>query len=200
MFSPSEVFTYWTGGGVVTPATSPRTPAPAPRTPSRRTHRGPRTRSPCRCTARAPCRLSISRRRPPSPQSATLRSPRAEQVSLLFNGLSGIQPNSHEQWFCLGLVTFGEGTLEGNSAVNALCHRPEGRHEPVAHRLDLGAAVVFEDVPGDRFVLAQHVPATFVAEAGHHFGVPNEVGEEHGAEGRCRCRRRLGLYCPITHQ
>ena len=41
----------------------------------------------------------------------------------------------------------------------------------------------FEDFAGDAFVLAEDGAARFVAEAGHHFGVADEVGEEDGAEG-----------------
>jgi hypothetical protein len=36
--------------------------------------------------------------------------------------------------------------------------------------------VLLEDFPGDRFVLSEDDAACFVAEAGHHLDVPDEVG------------------------
>ena len=65
----------------------------------------------------------------------------------------------------------------------AFVTRAERGHEAVAHRLDLGAAVLLQDFAGDALVLAEDRAAALVAEAGHHLRVPDEVGEEHGAEG-----------------
>jgi len=63
-------------------------------------------------------------------------------------------------------------------------HVPERSHEPVAHHLDLGDAVLLQHAEGDALVLAEDSAPSLVAEAGHHLGVADEVGEEDSAESR----------------
>src|SRR2546422_6724358 len=80
-------------------------------------------------------------------------------------------------------VPFLERPLQRDGALHRPRHRPERCHEPVTHRLHFRAAVLLEDVAGDRLVLAEDGAAALVAEAGHHLGVSDEVCPEDGAEG-----------------
>ena len=75
----------------------------------------------------------------------------------------------------------GKCALEGDGALDGFGDGAEGGHEAVAHRLDFGAAVCFQDFAGDALVLTEDVAAALVAEAGHHLGVADEVGEERCA-------------------
>src|SRR5574341_2679 len=73
--------------------------------------------------------------------------------------------------------------LQGDSALDSPGDRSEGGHEPVPHRLHLGAAMRLQHLARNELVLAEHRPPALVAKAGHHLGVPDKVGEEHRAEG-----------------
>ncbi len=64
----------------------------------------------------------------------------------------------------------------------ALVTDAERRHEAVAHRLNLGAAVCLQRLTGDALVFAENVAALCVAEAGHHLSVADEIGEENCAQ------------------
>jgi hypothetical protein len=89
-------------------------------------------------------------------------------------------------------LTLGEGLLQSDGALDS-GHRPERGHEPVAHSLDLVAAVGLEDVARDRLVRTEHVAASGVAEAVHHRGVVHHVGEEDRADARAVVRVLVGL-------
>ena len=91
----------------------------------------------------------------------------------------------------------GEGALEGDGALEGGGDAAEGGHEAVAHGLHFGAAVRLQGLAGDALVLAEDVAALGVAEALHHLGVADDVGEEDGAEG-CRTRCGRGVRrCPV---
>ena len=64
-----------------------------------------------------------------------------------------------------------------------------GGHEAVAHRLDLGAAVCAQRRCADALVLAHDLAAAFPSPSRrHHRRMPNEVGEQDGAEDAGRRR------------
>ena len=95
-------------------------------------------------------------------------------------GSPALRPTRTRQRLALAL---GEGALQGDGALDGFGDAAERGHEAVAHRLDLGAAVRLQHFARDPLVLAEDGAAAFVAEAGHHLGVADEVGEEDGAEG-----------------
>ena len=59
--------------------------------------------------------------------------------------------------------------------------------------LTSGAAVLLEDVARYALMLAEDGAAALVAEAGHHLGVADKVGEEDGDEARASKRLRSYL-------
>src|SRR2546422_7047823 len=90
-------------------------------------------------------------------------------------------------------LALGEGPLEGYGAFDGFGDGAEGGHEPVAHRLHFGAAVRLQHLPRDALVLAEDGAAAVVAEARHHRGMADEVGEENGDEARASRRLRRDL-------
>src|SRR3972149_2409434 len=132
-------------------ATAPRTPPPAPRTPS-----PPTPQQKPLPAAQPPSR--IRHQDPPPPRLR--RDPRrqdyrrSEEVAIFFDRLAGVEADADVQRLSLAL---GEGPLEGDGAFDGLRHRPERRHEAVAHRFHLGAAVRLQHLSGDDLVLAEDV-------------------------------------------
>src|SRR3990172_811364 len=72
--------------------------------------------------------------------------------------------------------------LDGDGALQRPRRRAERRHEAVAHRLHLEAAVCGERLADDALVLAQHLPRPGVAEALGEDGGAFDVREQNGAE------------------
>ena len=93
---------------------------------------------------------------------------------------AGVEADADVEGFGHVVVAFVEGPLQGHCAFNGPGDAGERGHEAVPHRLDLGAAVRFQDVARDALVLAEDRTALLVAEAAHHLGVANDVREEDG--------------------
>src|SRR3990170_730987 len=107
---------------------------------------------------------------------------RPEQISLLLDGLTGVEADADAERLGRRLVTRGERSLKGGCALQGARCGAEGGHEAVAHRLDLGAAVGRQGLAGQALVLAHQFAGAGVAEALSEGGGALDVGKQDGVD------------------
>ena len=88
------------------------------------------------------------------------------------------------------------GLNDRTRAPDAPSRAVEAREEPVAGRVDLGAAVAREKATDDRVMPFEYVAPRSVSELGRSLGRTDDVGEQHGHEDAVE----LGLLVPSGRQ